>query len=52
MRLIISFLFLLILNTTVAQPKKELTEQEYLELQDKIRFSMNGNFDEGLKYLC
>jgi tetratricopeptide (TPR) repeat protein len=50
MRLIISFLFLLILNTTVAQPKKELTEQEYLELQDKIRFSMNGNFDEGLKY--
>jgi YesN/AraC family two-component response regulator len=50
MRLIISFLFLLILNTTVAQSKKELTEQEYLELQDKIRFSMNGNFDEGLKY--
>ena len=23
-----------------------LTEQEYLEIQDKIRFSMNGNFDE------
>lgn len=50
MRLIISFLFFLILNTTVAQPTKEFTEQEYLEMQDKIRFSMNGNFDEGLKY--
>ncbi|PBJ11349.1 AraC family transcriptional regulator [Flavobacterium sp. ACN6] len=50
MRLIISFLFFLILNTTVAQPTKEFTEQEYLELQDKIRFSMNGNFDQGLAY--
>nr|WP_246611354.1 helix-turn-helix domain-containing protein [Flavobacterium quisquiliarum] len=34
----------------MAQPTKEFTEQEYLQLQDKIRFSMNGNFDEGLKY--
>ncbi|AXB56150.1 AraC family transcriptional regulator [Flavobacterium fluviale] len=51
MRLIISFLFFLILNTTVAQPTKEFTEQEYLEMQDKIRFSMNGNFDEGLNYV-
>ncbi|KAF2332278.1 helix-turn-helix domain-containing protein [Flavobacterium ginsenosidimutans] len=50
MRLIISFLFFLILNTAVAQTKKEFTEQEYLELQDKIRFSMNGNFDQGLEY--
>jgi AraC-like DNA-binding protein len=49
MRLIISFLFFLILSTGVAQ-KKELTEKEYLELQDKIRFSMNTNFDQGLKY--
>jgi len=52
MRLIISFLFFLILNTTVAQPTKEFTEQEYLEMQDKIRFSMNGNFDEGLNYVA
>lgn len=51
MRLIISFLFLFLLNTTVAQPTKELTEQKYLELQDKIRFSINGNYDEGLKYV-
>ncbi|TDW49949.1 AraC-like DNA-binding protein [Flavobacterium sp. 270] len=50
MRLIISFLFLLVLNTTAAQPKKELTEQEYSELQDKIRFSMNSDLDQGLKY--
>ncbi|SFC63138.1 Helix-turn-helix domain-containing protein [Flavobacterium phragmitis] len=50
MRLIISFLFLFLLNTTVAQSTKEFTEQEYIEFQDKIRFSMNGNFDEGLKY--
>nr|WP_289664434.1 helix-turn-helix domain-containing protein [Flavobacterium panacagri] len=50
MRLIISFLFLFLLHTTVAQPTKEFTEQEYLEIQDKIRFSMNGNFDEGLEY--
>ncbi len=52
MRLIISFLFLFLLNTTVAQPTKEFTEQEYLEFQDKIRFSMNGSFDEGLKYVA
>lgn len=50
MRLIISFLFLLTLHTSVAQTKKEFTEQEYLELQDKIRFSMNGNFDEGIAF--
>ncbi|KFF07186.1 histidine kinase [Flavobacterium reichenbachii] len=49
MRLVISFLFFFILSTGVAQ-KKELTEKEYLELQDKIRFSMNTNFDQGLKY--
>lgn len=51
MRLIISFLLLLVLNTTLAQQKNELTEKEYLELQDKIRFSMNANFDQGLKYV-
>ncbi|MFD2942669.1 helix-turn-helix domain-containing protein [Flavobacterium notoginsengisoli] len=51
MRLIISFLFLFLLNTAVAQPTKEFTEQEYLELQDKIRFSINGNYDDGLAYV-
>lgn len=50
MRLIISLLFLLIFCTSKAQPTKEFTEQEYLELQDKIRFSMNGSFDQGLEY--
>lgn len=35
----------------MAQPTKELTEQEYLDLQDKIRFTINGDFDEGLSYL-
>lgn len=51
MRLIISFLFLLVLNGAYAQGNNELTEQKYLELQDKIRFSINGNHDEGLKYV-
>lgn len=51
MRLIISFFFLLIIfSSGTAQTKGELTEQKYLELQDKIRFSMNGNFDQGLQY--
>ena len=52
MRLIISFFFLLVFFTGKAQPTKEFTEQEYLELQDKIRFSMNGNFDQGLEYVA
>jgi len=51
MRLIISFLFFLILNTGVAQSNKELSEQKYIELQDKIRFSINGNYDEGLTFV-
>ncbi|MBZ4036043.1 helix-turn-helix domain-containing protein [Flavobacterium sp. 17A] len=51
MRLIISFLFFLILNTLEAQPNKELSEQKYLNLQDKIRFSINGNYDEGLTFV-
>ncbi|AOC94465.1 DNA-binding transcriptional regulator AraC [Flavobacterium anhuiense] len=51
MRLIISFFFLLLIYSSgVAQTTGELTEQKYLELQDKIRFSMNGNFDQGLEY--
>ena len=51
MRLIISFFFLLLLfSSGTAQTNGELTEQKYIELQDKIRFSMNGNFDQGLKY--
>jgi len=52
MRLIISFFFfLLILCSGAAQTNGELTEQKYLELQDKIRFSINGNYDEGLVFV-
>ena len=52
MRLIISFFFLLLtLFSGVAQTKGELTEEKYLELQDKIRFSVNGDNDEGLSYV-
>ncbi|MBE8725136.1 AraC family transcriptional regulator [Flavobacterium sp. KB82] len=51
MRLIISFTFLLLFYTTAAQPKKEFTEQEFIAIQSKIRFSINGDFDEGLKYV-
>ncbi|MDQ6528329.1 helix-turn-helix domain-containing protein [Flavobacterium sp. LHD-85] len=52
MRLIISFFFLLLIfSSGTAQTTGELTEQKYLELQDKIRFSINGNYDEGLVYV-
>jgi AraC-like DNA-binding protein len=51
MRLIISFLFLLLFYTGTAQTKKEFTEKEYLAIQSKIRFSINGDFDEGLKFV-
>jgi AraC-like DNA-binding protein len=49
MRLIISFLLLFVLNNGFAQ-KTQFTEQEYLALQDKIRFSFNTNVDQGLVY--
>lgn len=49
MRLIISFLLLFVLNIGFPQ-KKQIDEQEYLALQDKIRFSMNTNVDKGLAY--
>ncbi|MBS7254950.1 AraC family transcriptional regulator [Flavobacterium branchiicola] len=49
MRLIISFLLFHVLTIGFAQ-KIQISEQEYLELQDKIRFSMNSNFDQGLAY--
>ncbi|WP_264552644.1 helix-turn-helix domain-containing protein [Flavobacterium sp. N2038] len=49
MRLIISFLLFHVLSIGFAQ-KTQINEQEYLELQDKIRFSMNSNFDQGLAY--
>ncbi len=49
MRLIISFLFFLVLNTSFAQ-QTQISEQEYLVLQDKIRFSFNDNVDRGLAY--
>ena len=52
MRLIISFFFLLLmLCSGAAQTNGELTEEKYLELQDKIRFSVNGDNDEGLGYV-
>ncbi|URM38103.1 AraC family transcriptional regulator [Flavobacterium anhuiense] len=52
MRLIISFFFLLLIYSSgAAQTTGELTEQKYLELQDKIRFSINGNLDDGLNYV-
>ncbi|WP_166922545.1 helix-turn-helix domain-containing protein [Flavobacterium poyangense] len=50
MRLIISFLLLFVLNVTFAQQKKELTEQEYLLLQDKIRISGNTDRDLAITY--
>nr|WP_026727067.1 helix-turn-helix domain-containing protein [Flavobacterium denitrificans] len=49
MRLIISFLFFLVFNASFAQ-QTQITEQEYLVLQDKIRFSFNDNVDNGLAY--
>lgn len=49
MRLIISFLLLFVLNVGFAQ-KKQISEQEYLRLQDKIRFSFNTNVEQGLAY--
>lgn len=49
MRLIISFLFFLVFSTSFAQ-QTQISEQEYLELQDKIRFSFNDNVDQGLVY--
>jgi AraC-like DNA-binding protein len=50
MRLIISFLLFLVLNISFAQQKKELTEQEYLLLQDKIRLNANLNVDSAFVY--
>ncbi|MDX6191016.1 helix-turn-helix domain-containing protein [Flavobacterium sp. Fl-318] len=50
MRLIISFLLLFVLNITFALQKKELSEQEYLLLQDKIRISGNTDRDLAITY--
>ncbi|MRX39179.1 helix-turn-helix domain-containing protein [Flavobacterium sp. LC2016-23] len=50
MRLIISFLLFFVLNNSFAQQKKELTEQEYLLLQDKIRLNLNANRDSAVVY--
>lgn len=49
MRLIISFLLLFVLNVGFAQ-KKQISEQEYLRLQDKIRLHFNANVDSALVY--
>jgi AraC-like DNA-binding protein len=49
MRLIISFLLFFVLNIGFAQ-KKQISEQEYLALQDKIRLHFNANVDSSLVY--
>ena len=50
MRLIISFLLLFVLVNSFAQSKNELTEREYLLLQDKIRLNLNANVDSAFVY--
>ncbi|RZJ52802.1 MAG: AraC family transcriptional regulator [Flavobacterium sp.] len=50
MRLIISFLLFFALTSSFSQKKKELTEQEYLLLQDKIRLSAGNNLDSAFVY--
>jgi AraC-like DNA-binding protein len=49
MRLIISFLIVLVYNLGFSQ-QTQISEQEYLALQDKIRFSMNTNVEQGIVY--
>lgn len=49
MRLIISFLLLFVLTIGFAQ-KKQISEQEYLALQGKIRLHFNANVDSALVY--
>jgi AraC-like DNA-binding protein/tetratricopeptide (TPR) repeat protein len=49
MRLIISFLLLFVLNIGFSQ-KKQISEQEYLALQSKIRLHFNANVDSALVY--
>ncbi|MBF4506527.1 helix-turn-helix domain-containing protein [Flavobacterium sp. JLP] len=49
MRLIISFLLFLVLNNGFAQ-NHQITEQEYLALQDKIRLHWNSSPDSVLVY--
>ncbi len=50
MRLIISFLLFFVLNVSFSQQNKELTEQEYLLLQDKIRLNLNADRDSATVY--
>jgi AraC-like DNA-binding protein len=49
MRLIISFLLVFVLNIGFSQ-KKQISEQEYLSLQSKIRLHFNANVDSALVY--
>ncbi|KQX08829.1 helix-turn-helix domain-containing protein [Flavobacterium sp. Root420] len=49
MRLIISFLLFFVLNIGFSQ-KKQISEQEYLVLQSKIRLHFNANVDSALVY--
>jgi AraC-like DNA-binding protein len=49
MRLIISFLLFFVLNIGFSQ-KKQISEQEYLMLQSKIRLHFNANVDSALVY--
>jgi len=50
MRLIICFLVFLVINTTFAQDKKAMTEEEYAILRHKIRQNFNANTDSSLVY--
>lgn len=50
MRLIISFLLFFVVNIGFSQQNRELTEQEYLLLQDKIRLNLNANRDSATIY--
>lgn len=50
MRLIICFLVFLVINTTFAQDKKTMTDEEYAILRHKIRQNFNANTDSSLVY--
>ena len=44
------FLLFFVVNVSFSQQTKELTEQEYLLLQDKIRLNLNANRDSAAVY--
>nr|WP_315220109.1 helix-turn-helix domain-containing protein [uncultured Flavobacterium sp.] len=50
MRFTISILLLFILNSVFAQQKNALSQEEYIQLQAKIRLSANSNIDSSFIY--